>query len=326
MANKKKYSGFSLVELSVVLAVIGLTLSGALVIATKKTISDKIEETNYKLDMIEKAMDAYLIKNFRLPCVADPEQVQGDNDFGAEDNDPLVVADDGECQATNTFDNGGSVYMGAVPTIDLILPNEFLFDGWGRRFSYVIDARFAHSHDPEPPAGGGTLDGTNNSCNGGNSTGEKVCFKYQTSGSITILDATGNLANPRTDEAVYVIISHGMNGNGAWKNVGGLSPSRLPEAGTVAGNTGDDHERENSGDDDTVDGFDAVFVQRDEAVLFDDIVRYRTKRQIMKDANVIDDYDLCILAEEKSAICLGSSDATDCEAMADQITNWCLDM
>ena len=51
MKYLNKQVGFSLVELSVVLAVIGITISGALVIATKKTISDKIEETNYKMVM-----------------------------------------------------------------------------------------------------------------------------------------------------------------------------------------------------------------------------------------------------------------------------------
>lgn len=297
MKNKIRQSGFSLVELSVVLTVIGITLSGALVIATKKTESDKIAETNFKLDKIEQAIDAYLVQNARIPCPAIGADVETVTAFGT------AVA------ATQSVGNGvctmasfstGNIYSGVVPTKTLQLADEFMLDAWGRRISYVVDARFANNTT------------TNGSCNGGSLSGQKICFKYQPAGGITVKDASGQ---NRTTQAVYVLFSSGKNGNGAWKRIG--SATRLA-ASLDAG------ELENAGDDEGA--FDTVFIQKDETTTFDDILRYRTKPQIMSDAKTVTDFDLCTQASDAATLCAGSASATNCTAMATQITAWCLDM
>ena len=322
-----KQVGFSLVELSVVLAVIGLTISGALVIATKKTISDKIEETNYKMDRIERAMDAYLTQNGRLPCVAEGGAAKTHEDFGWEDGVPTVNGANGECVKDVSASNfeSGSVHYGGVPTKDLKIPDEFMFDGWGRRFSYAVDARFANSE-----ATNALCDGVND---GGAETEFNVCFKYADGDPatpiITVEDAAGQ---NRTTTAVYVLISHGQNGFGAWPNFGGAELTAPTDA----------DELENAGNDEGA--FDTTFVQKDETTTFDDIVRYRTKWQIMEDSMLLTDFDLCssaldVVDDIGSGVnalvdaCDGlvgdlqaSPNHSDCEKMAEQIVLWCLDM
>lgn len=297
MKNKIMQSGFSLVELSVVLTVIGITLSGALVIATKKTESDKIEETNYKLDKIENAIDAYLVKNGRLPCAANGSYVETNAAFAFE-GFPNESSGSGACSVASF--SAGNIYSGIVPTKTLQLADEFMLDGWGRRISYVVDARFANNIT------------TNGICNGGSLSGQKICFKYQPAGGITVKDASGQ---NRTTQAVYVLFSSGKNGNGAWKRIG---------SATMLAASLDAGELENAGDDEGA--FDTVFIQKDETTTFDDILRYRTKPQIMSDAKTVTDFDLCNQAADAATLCAGSASATNCTAMATQITAWCLDM
>jgi hypothetical protein len=268
-----------------------------LVIATKKTESDKIEETNFKLDKIEQAIDAYLALWGRIPCVANGSYVEANAAFAVQGS-PSESAGSGVCSAASF--STGNIYSGIVPTKTLQLADEFMLDGWGRRISYVVDARFANSTT------------TNGSCNGGSLSGQKICFKYQPAGGITVQDASGQ---NRTTEAIYVLFSNGKNGNGAWTKIG--SATRLAASG-------DSGELENAGNDEGA--FDAVFVQKDETTTVDDILRYRTKPQIMSDAKTVTDFDLCNQASDAATLCAGSLSATNCTAMATQITSWCLDM
>ncbi|PIR39112.1 MAG: hypothetical protein COV35_04420 [Alphaproteobacteria bacterium CG11_big_fil_rev_8_21_14_0_20_39_49] len=326
MNYKNKQFGFSLVELSVVLAVIGLTISGALVIATKKTISDKIEETNYKMDKIENAMDAYLARHGRLPCTADGSLAKNNVDFGWEDNIPTINGVNGECDKSN-FDDSGSVYYGGVPTKDLMISDEFMFDGWGRRFSYAIDARFAHNGSEFEGSGGdpacspASQSCTNPLCDDSGAGANSACFRYQDAGTITVEDASGE---ERTTEAVYVLISHGKNGLGARPNFGGATLTAPADA----------DEQQNAKNSTP---FVPTFVQKDATTVFDDIVRYRTKWQIMENAGMIDDFDICISAKDVVEVanggtgnltdaCSGVVDPAVCQGLAAQVWSWCLDM
>jgi len=299
MKNKIRQLGFSLVELSVVMTVIGITLSGALVLATKKTESDKIVETNFKLNKIQLAIEAYLLRVESIPCPSNGSH-SAEITFGVQGS-ASEGGGNGVCSASNY--SAGNIYSGVVPVKTLHLPDDYMFDAWGRRITYVIDARFANNSF------------TNGSCNGGTLSGEKVCFRYQPNGAISVRDAAGR---NRTTEAIYVLISHGKNGFGAWKNIG--DANRLPQPAAPDGD-----EEENAGNDNSA-TFDNIFVQKDETPTFDDIVRYKIKWQIMEDARAVNDLDLCYSADDSANICAGAGSTTECIAMANQIRTWCLDM
>lgn len=61
-------TGFSLIELAVVLVIIGLMLGGLLVPLSTQMETDKRKETTSTLDAIREALIGYAIINNRLPC------------------------------------------------------------------------------------------------------------------------------------------------------------------------------------------------------------------------------------------------------------------
>lgn len=299
-----RVQAFSLVELSVVLAIISVTLGGALTIATKKTQSDKSNETELKLDAIEQALEQYLIDNQRLPCPADGSDIidkASSNEYGV-----AGTASTSGCTAAN-FNDGSNVYFGVVPVKTLGLSDDIMIDGWGRRISYGVDYRFANNNT------------TNSDCDGTTST---ICFQYTSSGSITINDSAGS---PRTTEAIYVLISHGSNGHGAYGYYG--SSTRLSFPSSV-----DTDEEDNSGSDSP---FDAVFVQKTSTTTFDDVVRYKPRWQLVSVANGITDSNICTPAKnvidnpdvaggDPENSCSDASDVTICESLAAKVYSLCL--
>lgn len=304
LKKQNQMLGFSLVELSVVLAIISITLGGALTIATKKTESDKLNETEQKLDLIEQALEQYLVINQRLPCPADGTDIidtPTDNEYGVEG-----TSSDSGCTNSN-FDNEGDIYAGVVPVKTLGLADDLMIDGWGRRIDYVVDYQFANNQL------------TNINCDG---VGNIICFQYADNGGINVNDASGVA---RTTEAVYVLVSHGKNGYGAYGYYGNATRLSFPTSP-------DADEIENSGSDPT---YDAIFVQKTGDNSFDDIVRYKPKWQLVNDANGITDANICTPAKavldtpdvaggDPENSCSGATDVTVCQELARKVYSLCL--
>jgi prepilin-type N-terminal cleavage/methylation domain-containing protein len=119
-----KLSGFTLIELALVMAVVALLLGGLLVPLTMQIEQQKIRETQKALEEIKEALVGYTVANDRLPC-------------------PATVASNG-AEATT---GGACVPLeGFVPvrTLGLSLPVDsqgLLLDAWGNRIRYrVTDA------------------------------------------------------------------------------------------------------------------------------------------------------------------------------------------
>lgn len=310
--------GFSLIELSVVMTVIGVTVSGALSLATKKLESEKIDETENKLELIEQALRIFLVDNQRIPCPADGELPIDNAAFGVETT-PQISLLLPTCNGANFQTADNIINGGVVPVKTLNLEDDIMFDGWGRRFTYVVDAHFTMSGIP---------DGNNGSCN--NVTSD-VCFQYKNLGSIIIRDdvaAPGSL-DFIADDAIYTIISHGKNGNGAFNYFGSstrISASAEPK------------EQENAEPSTAPHGlFDNTFIDNAVNDTFDDFVRYRTKSQMVIDTYLQngDNSDIdqgssaCSSAMEEvqgvSNICAGANDNANCVALVTRFHRMCLE-
>ncbi len=265
--NDKRQKGISLVELSVVLGIIGITLAGAIDLAIRKTESDRVKETNVRMDAIEQAMQVYLINNQLLPCPANASLALSNSAAGVSG----VTAGTPDVCNTN-FSTASGIWAGAVPTKTIGLSDKIMADDWDRRFTYVVDNRVTNNSI------------TTNNCS--STSGSEMCFKNTTplTGSITINDSTG--ANITT-QAIYVLISHGKNGYGAFKYTGNatqLAQPASPDAGEVSNAA-------------TSNGtLDNIFVQRDTNATFDDTVRYKTKANIIEEISGITDANTCLAA------------------------------
>ena len=69
-ASSRYVTGFSLVEMAIVLAIITLLLGGLLPTLSAQRGSQHISETRKQLEEIQQALVGYAIANGRLPCPA----------------------------------------------------------------------------------------------------------------------------------------------------------------------------------------------------------------------------------------------------------------
>jgi prepilin-type N-terminal cleavage/methylation domain-containing protein len=247
MKNKANSRGFSLIELSVAIAVLGVIIYTTLAVFAERSAIDKVAVTERKMDVIEKAIHLYFKTNADLPCAADGTFALTHAAFAVED-----------CAVNNFGLSVSGVVSGVVPTRTLNLPDDYMFDGWGRRFTYFV---------------------TTASTVGSMAVGNMI-----------INDRVPlEITSVPNNRAVYVLISHGENGVGAWRRNGGAT--RTP---SVAATTSV-HELENAAVDisGALSGANITF--RDDLIndelaataadYFDDIVRWKTKGMIDYDAD-----------------------------------------
>lgn len=122
--------GFTLVELAVALAVIGLLLGMLIVPLNAQVDQQRIADTQKQLNLIHEAILGFAVTNGRLPCPATPGTASTAAGAGLE-NKPGAA-----CGLTE----------GVVPWAALALPET---DAWGRRFTYRVTPALA-----DDPAGG----------------------------------------------------------------------------------------------------------------------------------------------------------------------------
>lgn len=204
--SRARQQGFSLLELSVVLAIIsvlvgfGMTLSN-----TVMKNSDKLV-TQERLLIIKKALDNYAAQNGFLPCPAKRALAADDSAFGMEMRNSTTCttsADLVRVPASGT----PFTFIGAVPVRALGLSANFAGDAWGNKFTYVVSGQ--HVGDIDSYA---TVDGPISV-----RYGDRTMTSYTITTART--DALGayNVPGPA---ATFVVISHGPDGKGAYPTNG----------------------------------------------------------------------------------------------------------
>jgi len=253
----KSNSGFTLVELSVVLLIIALVAGSGIAVGKSALESAQTAATYNRLNTIETALSAFR-QNGRLPCPADGSLASSNANYGSE------AANIGSCTGGAPAANfqvtisGSKTVEGVVPVRTLSLPDEFMFDGWGRKITYSVWAPM---------------------------TGMRAFYNYGVNfncGMITTRDASGGI---RSSQGIYVLLSEGKNGHGGY-TVQGTKNSN----GSV--NT---DERTNCHCDgaaaDT--GYAATYVMKDATESptntldqFDDLLRFKERWQMQSAADI----------------------------------------
>ena len=115
-------TGFSLVEMAIVLLIVAMLLGGLLPTLSGQIEQRRVSETSKQLDEIKEALIGYAIVNGRLPCPA-----------SASSNGTESPATGGNC--TN-------FYNGYLPAATLGLAGTdssgFAVDSWGNRIRYAV--------------------------------------------------------------------------------------------------------------------------------------------------------------------------------------------
>jgi prepilin-type N-terminal cleavage/methylation domain-containing protein len=123
--NKRLESGFTLIEMAVVLLIVGLLLGGLLPTLSSRVEQQRLGEVRKQLDEIQQALIGYAIVNARLPCPASATSK------GVESFNPGASAVGGEC---SNFYNG---YAPAA-TLGLVTADGYAVDPWGNRIRYAL--------------------------------------------------------------------------------------------------------------------------------------------------------------------------------------------
>ena len=134
--------GFTLIELSIVVIVLGLIAGGIMAALTQNTRREKQISLIQKMDAIELALTKFVKKNGYIPCPADGTYAVTVANFGKAGG----TAGGGTCINGATYDgNGnrtadttpptanfssGNTVGGVAPVRTLELPDGYAFDPW----------------------------------------------------------------------------------------------------------------------------------------------------------------------------------------------------
>ncbi len=267
--DKKDRNAFTILELSIVIAILALIVGTSLSFIAARTGAVKRQATSDRMDKVIKSVESFVRSRGYLPCPADPTIAESDASFGLALGSSSSTTDGtaGACTAGNLLVSSDStVVAGMVPVITLGLNPDYSVDGWNRRFTYVADQRFSRY--------GYYID----AC----SSASDVCTNK--SGAIAVYDdAGGNLIADPSDisgsnyGAIVLLMSHGQNGYKAWKSQGGSTRLKFDVSPP------DNSELENAhleADDDTGEAYDSEFVKKKLTNAYDDIVIFRRKKEI----------------------------------------------
>ena len=252
----KPKSAYTLVELSIVILILAVLMTGGLTITIGSFNKAKKISTQNKINEIYKSLGKFLLENKRLPCPASLELTKNDNSYGVE---YLGNGVGGGC-GTGAVGSGvyvnptnPNIFYGMIPAKTLNLPLSMGEDDFGSKISYVIDQRFTTNFQEvitNTDSGFGTTSGT--------------------TGIITVTEKPSSILRDITSDAILVIISHGLNKSGAFN----------ANARTQNSRSSDPDEAEN----DYNASFDKRLIYNSQnSEIFDDIVLFKTRNQIVQD-------------------------------------------
>ena len=196
MKQTVKQSGFTLAEIAIVLAVIGIAMTMGLKMLTATLENGAISETQAKQERIKLALVSYLRTNGRLPCPDTATPATGN-------------------ELTPCIDSVALGY-GVPPWLTLQLSRDAVIDGWGNFFSYRVA-----NNQPAAVLRNWTS----------RTVGTPFDINELTTPNVALIiqerTAPAAALTQITDRAVFVILSHGKYGLGALTTRGAAIPPSL---------------------------------------------------------------------------------------------------
>ncbi len=207
--------GFTLIELTIVLVIVGLFIAAVATLAKPYFAEKQRTRTVDAIRTVEQAMADYLDKFNAYPCPAPLSTARGTaaDGVGVRDSSGLCTTATG-VTSTPGMDGSTPVLIGAIPYRDLNIPVDATIDAFHNRLTYAV------SINSTVPAGltyvaGAYWDGPDDITT--------TAVVEQHSGNIDIRDESGTtLLNPATPAHIF-FFSHGRNGSGAYTNDGNIA-------------------------------------------------------------------------------------------------------
>lgn len=227
MTPRTRLSGFTLIEIVVVLLILSVVVAMVAVMTRGISAAQKRSLSAARLAAIDAALVQFVQQQRRLPCPADGALASTNNNAGTEDKTGAV------CNMTR----------GVVPWRALGLSENDATDGWDRRITYRpfpalalaggMDMSWcdpAGTEAPNPPTAARVCSSACSSMNPVTCTppsaftyGKGMMVKNLATPQATVMDPVP----PGTTGAAYVLISHGESGGGGYLNSGELASSTI---------------------------------------------------------------------------------------------------
>ncbi|MFZ6843872.1 type II secretion system protein [Undibacterium sp. RuTC16W] len=133
--HSKLSSGFTLVEMAMVLLIIGLILGSVLSVSGSMRESQNRQLVRTQLDALDTALANFVAQNKRLPCPANGTLASNTLNAGIETLSagppPAAAAPKGTCGPANQIN-------GVIPWVTLGLSESDATDPWNGRFTYRV--------------------------------------------------------------------------------------------------------------------------------------------------------------------------------------------
>lgn len=204
--NDQRKRAYTLIEMSVVFLVLSVLITGGITIANSMMNDSKKQVTNQRLKVVYDAFGRFIAKHKRLPCPASLTLAKSELGYGQESSGDCILKADEGIYSSNDVQN---IVYGMVPVHSLGLSDEYAEDGFGSKFSYVVNSHLTTKDDVD------------------SYDSEKILVSdsdyrqgfglYRSSGDETLNITQISSGNSISDVA-FAIISHGVNKNGAFSS------------------------------------------------------------------------------------------------------------
>ena len=186
--NNKTYTGFTLIEVAIVLLIVGFLLGVIITPMSAQRETLKIKQAREELKVIEEALYGFVIANERLPCPAVPGSGAAAPDIS------------GTCTNPNSRGFVPSTTLGLSGTFNC---DELLLDPWGNPYRYSVTKANADAFTTNIPAVGVAALAPNlDICNGSGCpvtlTNEAVAVIYSMGSNWTALGGADETENGET--------------------------------------------------------------------------------------------------------------------------------
>ncbi len=266
MPDKK---AFSLLELSVVITIVAILITGALAISVNDLNERRTEVTKERIQTIYKAMGNYLAANGRLPCPASPQVARSTSTYGTE----VDCSNSSPASSIGIWRSvwNANIWYGMVPIQTLGLSSDFGEDGFGAKFSYFIVKGFTSTDSSTGFA-------TNHANTyDGNGTTNRIRIHEKFSSTIREI----------TNQAMFAIISHGPNKFGSFiPNATVQNPASSDTSeiwNSVNGSLDNTAGTANLYNYDGALGTYPLMLTNTTSAIFDDILFYKTREEMLID-------------------------------------------
>lgn len=166
----RKKSGFSLLELAIVIAISGMLMVGLMNFLNSMNTINRDNNNATKMQTVQKAINSFFGMQNRLPCPANPTLATTDANYGVE-----ALDTNGLCEYTLTYNgsqvNAGfrnhvlsyrtgnttflanmdhKIIFGTVPFRTLSLPESVMYDEYGNKITYIVGQGYATNKGKAP--------------------------------------------------------------------------------------------------------------------------------------------------------------------------------